>query len=327
MLFSRYPSVSLPVDKTFYYYYLPDYAKGDTLTIKTTDGNETYAYDAEEEAFVGKSDSIPVREITRKSNQEEENWKPGDNTFTLKYRGHSCNVKVTIVESPIVSAEIIPKEPYKFKQNDTKYGYIDFDYDENDYFYYEVPELKDGDKLIAITKDGDKVECTYSVEAKGFVSNQGITIVRDEDLEWETNQYRDPWLPNKENYITYNVLGKEVKVPVTIIASTPAAKKANTMKVATKKLTAKAKTLKKKKVTYKANKLFTVKNPKGTVTYKITKKASKAKNKIVIAKNGKITLKKGLKKGTYKFNVKVTAAGNASYKALSKTVTATVKVK
>ena len=44
-------------------------------------------------------------------------------------------------------------------------------------------------------------------------------------------------------------------------------------------------------------------------------------------KNGKITVKKGLKKGTYKLKIKVTAAGNANYNAGSKSVTVKIKVK
>ena len=67
-----------------------------------------------------------------------------------------------------------------------------------------------------------------------------------------------------------------------------------------------------------------IKKGKGAISYK---KASGNKKIIVNKKNGKITVKKGLKKGTYKVKVKVTAAGNSSYKAATKTVTVTVKVK
>ena len=50
--------------------------------------------------------------------------------------------------------------------------------------------------------------------------------------------------------------------------------------------------------------------------------------KIVInSKTGNITVKKGLKKGTYKVKVKVTAAGNTDYKKVTKTVTFKIKVK
>lgn len=89
--------------------------------------------------------------------------------------------------------------------------------------------------------------------------------------------------------------------------------------------TAKAKTLKKKTVTL--SKPVTVKKAKGAVSYKNVSTQKAAKKFTVNAKNGKITLAKGTKKGTYKVKIKVTAAGNKSYKPLSKTVTVKVRVK
>ena len=50
-------------------------------------------------------------------------------------------------------------------------------------------------------------------------------------------------------------------------------------------------------------------------------------NKITVAKTGKITVKKGLKKGTYKVKLRVTAAGNKNYKKKAKTVVVKVRVK
>ena len=104
-------------------------------------------------------------------------------------------------------------------------------------------------------------------------------------------------------------------------ASTDTSRAANTMKV--KKAT---KTVKKAKVKKKAVKVkaITVKKAKGTVIYTKTKGSEKL---TVNAKTGKITVKKGTKKGTYKVKVKVTALGNDNYKAKSKTVTVKIKVK
>ena len=48
---------------------------------------------------------------------------------------------------------------------------------------------------------------------------------------------------------------------------------------------------------------------------------------MTISAKGVITVKKGAKKGTYKIKVKVTAKGTSNYKALSKNVTVTIKVK
>jgi hypothetical protein len=81
--------------------------------------------------------------------------------------------------------------------------------------------------------------------------------------------------------------------------------------------------LKKKNQVITIKKAFTVSKAQGKVTYK--KAGGNAK--IVINSAGKITVKKGLKKGTYKLKVKVTAAGNTTYKAGAKTVTVTIKVK
>ena len=47
---------------------------------------------------------------------------------------------------------------------------------------------------------------------------------------------------------------------------------------------------------------------------------------IVNKKTGAVTLKTGLKKGTYKLKLKVTASGNGNYKKLVKTVKVKIKV-
>ena len=107
-------------------------------------------------------------------------------------------------------------------------------------------------------------------------------------------------------------------------AKKKATKKANTLTVKGKTITLKAKDLKKKNKTFALKKGLAVSKAQGTVTYAKTK----GNKKITInKKTGKITVKKGLKKGTYKVKIKVSAAGNKKYKAGSKTVTVTVKVK
>ncbi len=99
---------------------------------------------------------------------------------------------------------------------------------------------------------------------------------------------------------------------------------ANPLSVKGKTVKVKKATVKKKNVAIKRSKAITVKNAQGKVTY--TKKSGN--KKIVInKKTGKITVKKGLKKGTYKVKVVVKAAGNESYKAAKKTATVKIVVK
>lgn len=108
-------------------------------------------------------------------------------------------------------------------------------------------------------------------------------------------------------------------------------KAANTLKIKAKTATVKGST-KGKKGTLKKTKTLGV-----TKVIKFTSKGQGAKTyvkksgnkKITIAKKtGKVTVKKGLKKGTYSVKVKVKAAGTANYKASAwKVVTFTIKVR
>ena len=96
------------------------------------------------------------------------------------------------------------------------------------------------------------------------------------------------------------------------------------MTVTAKTITVKAKKLLKKNISRAVSKVLTIKNAKGTKTF--TKKSGKAK--ITINKTtGKVSIKKGLKAGTYKVKVAVRAAGNATYKAITKTAKFTIIVK
>ncbi len=104
------------------------------------------------------------------------------------------------------------------------------------------------------------------------------------------------------------------------IAKAKVVVKAAKMTVKVKKPTAKAK----KNTVIKKAKAFTVKNAKGKLTFKKVK----GNKKITVAKNGKVTVKKGLKKNkTYSVKVKVTSAKTAKYAAITKTVTLKIKIK
>jgi len=80
----------------------------------------------------------------------------------------------------------------------------------------------------------------------------------------------------------------------------------------------------KKKTALKVSKVLAVSRAQGVKNY-----AKKSGNKkISINKTtGKVTIKKGLKKGTYKVKVTVKAAGNGNYKPGTKTVIFKIKLK
>ena len=124
-------------------------------------------------------------------------------------------------------------------------------------------------------------------------------------------------------------------VKITINAKATSTYKAAKAKVLTIKIAKKAPTIKTKigtkNLSYNALKkraqvfiLGTSVNSKGTLTYK---KLSGSSAVSVNSKTGKLTVKKGLKKGTYRVKVQIKSAAKGNYTAGSRTVTVTVRVK
>ena len=104
-----------------------------------------------------------------------------------------------------------------------------------------------------------------------------------------------------------------------------------TIKKAKNPLTVKAKTakvdysaLKRKDQKIARKKALSVSKAKGAVAYT---KQSGSKKISISKKTGKITVKKGLKKGTYKLKIKVAAKGDKNYKAATKKVTVKIVIK
>lgn len=98
-------------------------------------------------------------------------------------------------------------------------------------------------------------------------------------------------------------------------------------KVTAKAISAKSAKVKKtyqlkKAVSFAASKYAKISGKAGTVTYKLVKGKS-----VKVAKNGKMTFAKGLKKGKYTVKVKVTDAGSKKVAGASKTISVKFTVK
>ena len=102
------------------------------------------------------------------------------------------------------------------------------------------------------------------------------------------------------------------------------AETANTLKVSGKTAKVKASAVQKKNASLAAGKVLTFKDQgQGTKTYA----KSSGNAKITVSKTGKITVKKGMKKGSYTVKIKVKAAGDKNHKAVTKTVAVKIVVK
>ena len=104
------------------------------------------------------------------------------------------------------------------------------------------------------------------------------------------------------------------------------------MKLKGKTAKVRCRDLKKKSQTIRRADVIRLRKAKGKLSYKLVsaKKGGKSvKQKFKVnSRTGNVTVKKGLKKGTYKLKVKVRAAGNKNYKTSGwKTVSIRIRIK
>ena len=180
---------------------------------------------------------------------------------------------------------------------------------------------KDIKTVIGIDR-ADISDSTYSKNHKGeFLPTftlDGKTLVEGKDYQFIV---RDELLKPGEYYMTIEGIGEYGgRCFYQYIIS----KGANPLKVKAKPFKIKQSALKKKSKTVKVSKVIkTVKAGAGKVTYK---KTSGSKKITINKKTGKVTFKKGLKKGTYKVKVAVKAAGDSYFKAKTQKLTLKIKV-
>ena len=164
-----------------------------------------------------------------------------------------------------------------------------------------------------VTKSGSTGKVTYTY----YSDKAGKKQVKAANVKKAGTYYVRATLKDDKNHkaATSNLVKFTIK------------KAANTLTLkVTKNKTFKAANLKKKKAVVK---LITVKKKSGAVTYKLksVKKKTYKKYFAVNAKNGKITVKKGLKKGTYTLTVAVTSKGDTNHNKKTQNVTIKIVVK
>ncbi len=161
------------------------------------------------------------------------------------------------------------------------------------------------------------------------VTDYGISLI---DGSYELNDIHyggthEDYLKINKTY--YNVALSYCGIYFSDGTYSPCNKKVNTLKLKTKTAKVKYKKLKKKAQTVSRSKVLNVSNPEGVLTYTLVSvKKSKYKKYFKINPDtGAVTVKKKLKKGTYKIKVRVKVSGNPYYKSMTKTVTFKIKVK
>ena len=176
---------------------------------------------------------------------------------------------------------------------------------------------EDGTKTAVCDHDGCKVTDTVTDLDSKLGHSKNPTYVKAKAATVKATG-------NKAYYICPDCKGlfldKACTKPTTKAAVTIAKLISKTQKITNKSVASyKASKLKKKAQTFSLNA-----KAQGKITYKVTVGKSKY---ITVTKAGKVTLKKGCKKGTYKIKISAAAktSGKYYYKATSKTISIKVK--
>ena len=178
---------------------------------------------------------------------------------------------------------------------------------------------------------GKRIKPAAEVKLDGVTLTEAVDYI----LKYENNLYvnngdEDPVVivtdygdynnkhfnPELNAYVIYE---KEVPFRITKATHPGITAKAKTASVKYSKVRSKAQTV-------KMTQVVAVTGRKGSLSYSISPIGTKAK-KALKYKNGKISIKKGTKKGIYKFKVTVKDSGGRNYKASAKrTITTKIRV-
>ena len=164
----------------------------------------------------------------------------------------------------------------------------------------------------------------------GRAHKQDLSMIKHGEAEFYEGKDYTVSYKNNTNAGTASVIftGKG-RVVGSVTKTFKITKAPNTMTTQGKTVKIKASKLKKKKQVIKCSKSMGICTAVGKLQFKLTGINKKKFKKFfkVNTKNGNITIKKGLKKGAYKLNIQVTAAGNGNYLSATKPVTVTIRVK
>jgi hypothetical protein len=281
---------------------------GESISSDDEEGMDAYAFERSY-LFTVIAYDAQGNEIDRKSQQMHASAPNG--TLTVKTPVVPDKVMcgedlVFTSEKPVNAKSIRTIVGYPLNENEDKWLYQER--------VFEDDEVTIAKETLAELMPGQMVYVQLLAFAPGY------ELSRAEPVEVPVNCHDwDEWKVNKK--ATSAAAGSKTRVckrDSSHIQDAVIAK--NNMTVKANSLTASAN----KNSTFSASKAFSVKKAKGAVTY--SKKSGD--KKITVAKNGKVTVRKGLKKGkTYSVSVNVTSAATAEYAKETKKVTLKIKIK
>ena len=197
----------------FYYSGYDNPCQGDTFTVNYATGKTVvYTFDEENYCFISPSGDILNIDWSIYNSQYSDHWLVGENnTYTLRYNGRTCEVKVNLVESPVKSISYKPLKTLEIYENTGRISDDGVCY--YDLYWDEI--FSKGDKITVNYKDNTSK--TYTCEhTRLFVAQDGEAL-NTEYLSFDEEQKVTPWTKGGNNKITVSYIGADTQIGVNIV--------------------------------------------------------------------------------------------------------------
>lgn len=184
---------------------------GDKLIINGSD-EYTCVSDPEDDDFFVNSAGEKIYDYEIDFAYDSDEWSIGNSNYLeVQYMNKTCNVPVSVIESPISEISYTPADPESYVIVENTHGEIDYDDEDGSFFYYDIPSIATGDILTVDGKD-------YIYKNGSYVSENGERI-ESYEVGRSGNQYKTHWTAGADNKLTIDYKGAECTVPVSIVKS------------------------------------------------------------------------------------------------------------
>ncbi len=202
----------------YFIYGIPEIYQQDNQLIVTYKSGDEEIYVFDEDSWAWLSGDVELDDSylsTYAERTDSRVWRPeAEVSFTLEYMGYTIEVPFKIVQNTIASIEFIPAEPFVYTE--CAGGEWRTDFEGNKFYYYwDYGIYVDGNQFILHYIDGTSKTFEFYSEPYEWIAEDGETL--DEyAIDYQENQYENPWLPNQENYLTVSYMNHETLVPVVV---------------------------------------------------------------------------------------------------------------
>ena len=265
----------------------------------------------------------------------------------VPWKNYKDNIKNIVISSGVTSVSasafegLIDLESVNIAGTVTKIG---------NYAFSNCPNLKSAvmDENLYKTSSGIFYGCynvhvsyipSYPITVYGGISDVtkacAGTVVTVKAYDEASDKVFDQWIVNRgeveltivdEKTATFVMPASYVEIMAQFKDKEP---QNNTLAASGRKTSLKEKKLKKKAQKVSRSKVMNVRNAQGRLSFKLLSVSKSRYKKYfkINSRNGNVTVKKKLKKGTYTVKCRVTASGDTNYKSGSRVVSFKIKVK